>query len=261
MNFREVLCLDKKFLIFNLVVRNLKVRYRKSYLGMLWTTLIPAANAIVYFIVFKYVMNVGFDNYLLFIISGFLPWTMFNGAVMGGMESLVLNHALLSKVKLPLQSLIYAENATHVLNFLFSMPVLLIIFLLSTAGLSLNLLAYPVIIFHLIAIAVSLGVILGIGLVYLRDLRHMMVIIFQILFYLTPIIYRFDMVPEKFRFLLYLNPVGGIFILNQAIWIGVHQGPDVIYTAYASTFTWTIALVLIALSMLKNFQFKIVERL
>ena len=92
----EVFCLHRKFLLFNLIKRNLKLKYRQSYLGIFWTVLAPALNAGVYFVVFSFVMRVQLPHYLVFMFSGLLAWVFFSISLAHGMESIVNNYSLIS---------------------------------------------------------------------------------------------------------------------------------------------------------------------
>lgn len=225
LRFMDLLCLDRKYLVYNLVLRNIKLRYRKSFFGVFWTVLIPASNALVYYFVFQFVMRVQIDNYLMFVLAGLIPWTFFSQTVFTGMESLVSNHSILNKVPVPPYAFPMAEALTATLNLLAAIPVLLVVgFLTGVAwqwGWSLLLL--PLLIFLLGSIAYGLGLILSYAYVYLRDLRHLLTILLQIWFYLTPILYQPSMIPEKFRFVLYLNPVALIFEGFHAILAGSGQ--------------------------------------
>jgi len=210
-SFYDLLCINKKFLVYNLVMRNLKLRYRKSFFGFFWTILIPAVNALVYYVVFQFVMRVQIPNYLLFILSGLIPWTFFSSAILSSMESLVANHSILNKVPIPPYAFPFAEILTCLINFLGALPVLVIVALLHPFAIDWTVVLFPIPIVLLALQAYGVGLILAYGNVYFRDLRHVMVILIQIWFYATPIIYAPSMIPERYRFLMYFNPVGHLF--------------------------------------------------
>src|SRR3954453_19323172 len=92
LNFRplgiDFFCLGKKFLVYNMVSRNLKIKYRRSVLGVFWTLLSPIAMTVVYYFVFKVILQVRMPHYLVFILSGVLPWTFFSQSLSEGMESI-----------------------------------------------------------------------------------------------------------------------------------------------------------------------------
>src|SRR5262249_37544767 len=149
--------LHRKFLVYNLVNRNLKIRYRKSFFGMLWTVLIPATQACVFYFVFTQVLKVKTPNYLLMLMSGLVPWTFFIASIMGGLECLVGNHSLLNKVQLPVQALVSAETVTTLVNLIFSLPILVVLLVFSDAPVGMGSLQYPVLLGFLYLMAYSLA--------------------------------------------------------------------------------------------------------
>src|SRR5689334_7103760 len=94
----DLFCLGKKFLVFNLVSRNLKLKYRRSVLGVFWTLLSPIAMGMVYYFIFKVILKVQMPYYLAFILSGVLPWTFFNQTILEGLESVVGSWSIVTKV-------------------------------------------------------------------------------------------------------------------------------------------------------------------
>lgn len=217
-SLKEISGTRNKFIIYNLVTRNLKLRYRKSILGIFWTMLIPGMTAVVYYFVFQFVMRVSMPNYLFYLLLGLIPWTFISISISHGLESIVGNHSILNKVPLPIFIFPMSEVITAFLNLIFSIPVLLVVGLIMKVDVSVYWLTFP---FYLLALFLSsyfISLILGVLYVYFRDLRHIVSILMQIWFYGTPIIYDVAMVPQKYKFLLYLNPVGMIFHgLHEAI--------------------------------------------
>jgi lipopolysaccharide transport system permease protein len=207
----EFFGLNKKFLIYNLIIRNLKIKYRRSFFGMFWTVLIPAASALVYFVVFQFVMRVQIENYLLHIMAGLVPWTFLATSVVNSIDSLVGNHHLLNKVPLPTQSLPLAEVLTQFLNLLLSLPIVFVLMIATSSFAGWHIFQYLFLCGLLFLMVYSFSLLVAIGFVYLRDLKFLMTIVLQFWFYLTPIMYTTQMIPEKFKFLLWLNPVGLIF--------------------------------------------------
>jgi ABC-type polysaccharide/polyol phosphate export permease len=207
----ELFCLHRKFLLFNLIKRNLKLKYRQSYLGIFWTVLAPALNAGVYFVVFSFVMRVQLPHYLVFMFSGLLAWVFFSISLAHGMESIVNNYSLISKVPLPLNIFPFAETLTNLINYLLALPVLIIIGIFDQAPLGWPILMVPVYLALLVFQAYGFAMLLSVAYVYFRDLRYALSIVLQMWFYATPIIYSTAMIPEPMRPLMWLNPVSFIF--------------------------------------------------
>lgn len=254
----DMFCPNHKFLLFNLVTRNLKLKYRKSILGIFWTMLGPGLSAIIYFLIFKFVMKVTIPNYLLFLLIGLLPWTFFVTSLNNGLESLVMNQSLLNKIPLPIHSLPLSETATGLINFTLSLPVLLIVALISNATLSVSALLFPYLMLLLFLQAYGYAILLGIYFVYLRDLRHVLVIIIQVWFYITPIIYEEKMIPAELSIIKFLNPVFFIFSGIHDV-VVFNRWPPLETLAVATT--WTCALFLFSYYLLRKNQNTVVEYL
>lgn len=255
--FTDLLCLNRKFLVYNLILRNLKLRYRKSYVGIFWTMLIPAANALVYNVVFRYVMKVDIPNYLIFILFGIVPWSFFATSITNGMESLVANQPVLNKVPIPSFTFVLADTLTAFTNFVLAIPVLSLVIVFSEVPLNSYQLFLPVALILLLLQAYGLSLILAYAFVYLRDLRHLMGILLQILFYLTPVLYKTTMVPEQFQFALFLNPIAPIF---QFFHVAIGAEPFNIKFIIAP-FISTIVILVVSFVVCKKFNQQVVESL
>lgn len=251
-------CFDNLFLIYNLVLKNLKVRYRGSWLGLFWTVLIPAFTSFIYYVIFKFILKVNIDNYLVFIMSGLIPWTFFSQTLVAGLESLVGNHTLLNKVPIPPQSLVLAESYTYFINLIFSMPVLFAMILIDKIPLNVYMLQYFYFIILLFILANSISIILSFLYVYFRDLKFLISIIIQFWFYLTPIMYAKSMIPEAYFKFFYGNPIGIIFIsLHETV-----LEPQIVPSNYyiVST-TWTLSFLVLSILILNKYESDVVESL
>lgn len=252
----DFFCLHRKFLLYNLILRNLKIRYRKSLLGMLWTVLIPAGSAVIYYFVFQFVLKVRIENYLLFIISGMIPWTFFATTLGTGLEVILGNYGLLNKVPLPPQSLVLSEALTHFLNFVLSLPVIVVIFAVTMEVPAWTVLQYFVLMGLLLLQAYAIGLFFGLIYIYFRDLKYVIQLIIQFWFYLTPVMYKIDMIPEKYRDLIYLNPVGTIFSgFTKATVLKEWLSP----LEWAAAFGWTALAVLVSVLILNKLRHNIIE--
>lgn len=208
---REVAGFNSKFAIYNLVIRNLKLRYRKSALGLLWTMLIPAFNAVVFYFAFQVIFRAQIPHYLMFLMSGIVFWNFFNQSVLMGLESIVGHHSILNKVPVAPSIFPLSEVLGNFINLGLSFPILVIVAFFFGSGISyIWLYALPWI-FLLFLQAYFLGLWCGVLFIFFRDLRHIAVIVLQAWFYMTPVVYEGSMVPKSFEFIKILNPVWLIF--------------------------------------------------
>ena len=222
--FYDFFCLHRKFILLNFLLRNLKLKYRRSVFGYFWTLLIPLSQVAIYYFVYRVVLKVDVPNYLSFIVSGILPWVFFTSSVNESMDSLVNGYLLLNHAPVPIQVFPLASTLTNFINFVPSISLILLISWLDT-GVAPGLEAILIIPLCLafFVFTYSLSFLLACTYVYLRDLKYLISIGIQLWMYLTPILYRAEMVPERYRLILYLNPLAGFFsvlrklLFNQSL--------------------------------------------
>jgi lipopolysaccharide transport system permease protein len=191
-----------------LVKKEVTLRYRRTYLGFLWSLLNPLLTALVLFIAFRVFMRFEIENFVLFLLAALLPWTWFSASVTMSVHALVGNVSLIKKVIFPKHFLLLATVIAQLINFLFSLPVLVGLVYYYGSAPSLNwLLGIPLLV--VVQFAVLYGLVLIISMVnaFFRDLEYLVTVLLGLLFWMTPIIYPLAAVPEKYRVLLVMNPV------------------------------------------------------
>lgn len=199
-------------LIYNLAMKQIKVSIKQSFFGILWTILKPVATVLILTVVFSKIAKFPSDGipYPLFTFGAFLPWTFFTTIIAVGVPSLVSNAHLIKKIYfprviLPLSAVIGASLDVFITGILFI--ILLIVY---KVHLTLNLLfIFPVIAIEFL-FGFGLALLLGTANVWYRDVTQATGLMLQFWMYLTPIIYPFSMVPERFRTLYSLNPMVGV---------------------------------------------------
>ncbi|MBX7144608.1 MAG: ABC transporter permease [Oligoflexia bacterium] len=195
-------------LISALVVRHLSIRYRGSVLGFLWSFLNPLCLMLVYTLVFRhYIRFNGVPNYTIFLFCGLLPWIWLSSALLEGTNAIVASGHLITKSMFPALILPLVAVLTTMVNFVLSLPLLFVFVWL--AGLE----------FHLTMLLIPLAIILqclfvfGVTLatstlnVRFRDVQHLLANALTLLFFLCPVVYPVESVPERWRFTLDLNPL------------------------------------------------------
>jgi len=200
-------------LLFNLTLREVRGKYKRTIFGQLWSLANPLALMLIYTFVFGFIFRItpapgdpsGLDVFALWLLCGLLPWTFFANVVNQGLNSLVANANLIQKVSfkrivLPL-SLVGAAGY----NWLFEMAVLVIALSIVGAFVLPWLPLLIVIMFLLMVFAAGVALMLSIANVYFRDTQYFLSIILQMWLYLTPIIYPLSLVQEQ------SNRIGGLF--------------------------------------------------
>jgi lipopolysaccharide transport system permease protein len=205
MIFRELLAY--RALIQTLVIRDLKVRYRGSALGLLWTLLNPLLYMGIYALVFSVYIRIGMERYAAFLLCGLLPWIWFSSSLVSGTTSIIEGAGLIKKVFFPPQVLPTVSVIANFVNFLLSLPLLFAILLLFGVSLGWALLALPLIMAMQFALILGFTLIVSAVSVRYRDIPPILTHLLSFWFFLTPIIYPITQAPERFRALLLLNPV------------------------------------------------------
>ncbi len=218
----------RRELVRNLVARQLKLRYKSSSLGFLWSLLNPLIMALVYYFVFKNVFTgwkaMGIENYGAYLVSGLFAWNFFAGSVGDSATAFVGNISLVKKVYFPRIILPVSAVLTNLVNFLLSLVVLFILLIVWkvpstwTIPSGICLLMLPVLMLIQLMLACGLSFFISSLNVLFRDVEHMLQVILFAGFFLTPVIYPYELVvPEHLRLLYFLNPMASIIVGYQSI--------------------------------------------
>ena len=206
MNIIKDIVKYKEFLKSN-VKKDIRGKYKGSFLGVLWSFVNPLLSVIIYAIVFHYIMRFQIENYLIYLIAGIIPWTFFTTSITSGMNSIIFNADIIKKVYFPRIILPISSVTSALVNFLISCIIIVIFALISGVGVGYSLLFLPII--ALIQYILTLGIVFILSAVeiYVRDIEHIINFFVGMLFYVTPILYTSDYVPKEFSFILKLNPL------------------------------------------------------
>ena len=196
-----------KTLVNALTLRYLASRYRGSILGFFWTFLNPLFLMLIYTVVFKYYMRFDdVDNYTIFLFVGLLQWIWTSSALIESSTSIVSSASFITKSMFPAHILPTVASLTSLINFLLSLPLLFIFMIFFKVPFYSTIFYLPFVILIQFIFLYALGLILSIMNVYLRDTQHLLGNILNFLFFLSPILYPIDKVPEKFLWTLKINP-------------------------------------------------------
>ncbi|HYS08122.1 MAG TPA: ABC transporter permease [Myxococcales bacterium] len=201
-------------LVAMLVVRELKVRYKRSLLGMLWTMLNPLLLMAVYTVVFATIMRSPQRNFALFLLSGLLPWLFFSTAILQGLTSILTNQELIRKVRLPQAVFPLSVVGSNLVNFALSLFPLFLLMAVVRQPFTPALLFLPAGIFVLALFTSGVTLLFSTFTVFFRDVRHLTEVLLQMLLYLSPVLYDQQLLGERsewwfraFNLFLRLNPL------------------------------------------------------
>jgi lipopolysaccharide transport system permease protein len=203
---------SKRELLGYWTLREIKVRYKQSLLGILWAIIQPLALAIAYSFVFSYILDVPTNDipYPIFVFTALVPWTFFASSAAGGIPSIVNQISLVTKTPFPRIIFPIGVLLATLMDYLVAFAIFIGMFVFYQVELSIHVIWWPLLV--AVQILLSLGVLLlGSSLiVFFRDIRFLVPLITQLWMYATPIVYPLDLVPEQIRPVYYLNPMVGI---------------------------------------------------
>ncbi|NLW36363.1 MAG: ABC transporter permease [Syntrophorhabdus aromaticivorans] len=200
-------------IILVLIQKDLKVRYKNTFFGYLWSVGHPLAFAVVFYIAFKVVVRIQVDDYVLFLISGLFPWQWFNNSLNTAPMIFLANASIIKKISFPRELLPITLVLQDMLHFLFSIPVIILfIYIYGKTPSFLWLYGIPMLLLIQFLMMCGICLIVASTNLFFRDLERLTAIATTLLFYFTPIFYPERMVPDKFQHLLVLNPLAHLMI-------------------------------------------------
>ena len=199
-------------LLYFLTLRDIKVRYKQTLMGVAWVLIQPLLTVLIFTLVFnRFVrLETGSLPYALFAFSGLLLWLFFATAVTNSTHSLVSNANLITKVYFPRMYVPAASVGAGLVDLAVAFLLLIVLCFYYGVGLTLNALLLPLFIFLMALLALGVGLISAAVTVKYRDLRHALPFVIQLWMFASPVIYPTSLVPEKWKWLMLINPVAGI---------------------------------------------------
>lgn len=233
-------------LLAMLVRRDIKVRYKQTALGAAWVILRPLLSVAIFTVIFGRLVRVPSEGYpyAVFVYSALLPWTFFAGAVSSSGNSMVGSAGLIGKVYFPRLIVPFSSVGAGIVDFAVSASFLLVLLPLLGAGWSTNLLAVPLLLIPVLVLALGVGTLFSALAVAYRDFVGIMGFVLQVWMYATPVIYASSLVPERWRFLLHVNPMTGLVEGFRSAFLG--RPFDLVSIAVSSSVACAMFLVGIA---------------
>jgi len=217
-------------LLWFLALRDIQVRYKQTLLGVFWAVLQPIALMIA-LTCLRRVMGMGGANDVIFVFAAILPWTFFAASVTGSTNSLVANAHMLRKIYFPRLLVPLAAVGAPLMDYAVSFCVLFLMMTLPWFAIAptWQFALLPLLVLTTIIAALGVGVMLSALTVAYRDFRYVVTLLVQLWFFATPVIYSLDDIPERFRFVMWFNPMGGtIEAFRDAV-----MGTPIDYVAWA----------------------------
>ena len=229
-------------LVRNLVIRDIKLRYRNSVLGFVWCLGNPLLMMAVFTVVFTILMPTDIPKYPVFILCALLPWNYFNTSIMGAIDSIVGNAHLIKKVYFPREVLPLSIVLANLVNFLLALIVLFAMLFAFRVHLTPWALYLPLIIFIQTIFTLGLGLIFATLNVFYRDTKIIMEVGMLAWFFLTPVFYQVEaLVPKYARLMYWVNPMASFISWYRIVlYHGISMEPGFIFRTLVTS---VIALV------------------
>ena len=231
--------------------KDIRGKYKGSFLGVLWSFINPLLTALVYAIVFPFILKGSQDNYVTFIVIAILPWNWFTTVISQGTFCILANAGIIKKVYFPREILPISTATSGLVNFLISTPIILMFLLFSGIGFSKYILFLPVIAIIQYLLTLAIIMITSAINVYIRDAEYIINFFVTMLFYATPVLYSADLFPKQFRQFLYLNPMTTIINGYRDIFY-YKQMPDCL--ALGIIFIISILLLLLGFKIFRKLE-------
>ncbi len=240
------------------VRKEIRGKYKGSFLGVLWSFVNPLLTTLVYAIVFPFLLKGAQPHYTTFIVIAILPWSWFTTVISQGTSTILVNGNILKKVYFPREILPISINVSGLINFLISCLIVCIFVMVSGIGFSINIIFLPIVILIQFVLLQGIIFITSSINVYVRDLEYIVNFLVTMLFYGTPVLYSIDMFPQKIQNILYFNPMTTIIESYRKIFF-YHEAPN--FLSLLFVFLFSVALLFIGIKVFKKLSKGFAEEL
>jgi len=263
-----------RYLLRNLVSRDLKARYKNSIFGILWSLLNPLAMMLVFTLLFTFMGNSETRQYAIFVLVGLIPWNFFSGSMMSGTTAVTSNSSLIKKVYFPRELLPGSALLSNLVNFAIAFIVLVVFLYIFGIGLTVHALWVPVILLTQLIFTLGLVLLLGALNVFYRDVLMILEVVMLAWFFLTPIFYSLEVFGETATILgvtfnpaqvmRWINPMASIVDGYRTVLWGTYgsEGPVAMNPAFLlRTFVTSVVILLSGYLVFSRLEHKFGEKL
>ena len=244
---------DYRELLKTSVKKDIRGRYKASVLGVLWSFINPLLQVLVYAIVFPYLMKGAADHYVVYLVTGIIPWTFFQTVVNQCTTSIKSNSGIIKKVYFPRIILMLSAFLSGLINFFISCVIIVVFCLIFGMGISWHIVLVPLIAVTEGLFGLALGTIFGAIDAYIQDTEYIVNFILMMAMYGAPIIYEINIFPQgsKIGALIQINPMTKIMNAYRDVFM-YHQIPDM--GAIGIVFVMSLILFIIAVALFNRMQ-------
>lgn len=232
-------------LLITSVKKEIRGKYKASMLGVLWSFINPLLQVVVYALVFPYLLRNTGDNYLVYLVTGIIPWNFFVTVITGCVSCIKVNAGIIKKVYFPRSILPVAIAISGLINFFISCIIVIFVCIFGGVGVSWHLILIPIVGTVQMIFTLGIGMILGACDAYVQDLEYIVNFLIQLAMYGTPIVYDLNMFSGSNNILVKLikiNPLTTIISAYRDIFM-YHQIPDLFQFGIVTLVSFAILFV------------------
>lgn len=233
-----------KDLFLELVKKDIKLKYRNSYIGVLWSMLNPLLMMVVLSVIFSTLFKSSIENFPIYVLIGRLVYTLFSESTSFAMDSVLANSQLIKKVYVPKYFFPISRICSSFITNLISLVPIIIVMLVTGMEFSFYNLLIIVPIVFMFLICTGFGLIMATVNVFFRDIKHLYSVILLILMYATPIFYPESIIPDQYKFILYVNPMYPVLHMfrDSVMYNSILSEEDIIFSCVQAVICLIIGL-------------------
>ncbi len=238
------------------IKKEIRGKYKGSFLGILWSFINPLLMVTVYAIVFPYIMKIETPNYLVFLICGVIPWSFFTMSLSQGTTTITNNSNLIKKVYFPREILPLSVVTSALINFLISCVIILLFVLFGGIGLSWHLVFLPLIV--LVQFIFTLAIVFALSSfnVYVKDVEYIVAFLINLFFYATPVLYTTELFRGPILLIFQLNPMAHLIDAYRDVFY-LHQIPN--FLGLGILFIISIIMLIVGYNIFKKLEKRFAE--
>lgn len=236
--------------------KELRTRYKGSFLGFLWTFVNPLLQLTVYSLIFPFIMNIQQENYAMFMFVALIPWNFFTASIQGTCGLIVWNSSLVTKVYFPREILPISYALSGMMNMIFSYAIVFPMLAIFRIPFTWNILWLPILIVTQTILCMGIAMLFSSINVFFRDLEYFIGVVLMALYFLTPIMYDITVMPLRIRWILRINPMTNFVELYRDI---TYYGIGLNIPMYFGTLVYSIIVFVIGYIVFGKLQRKFTE--
>lgn len=243
-------------LISVITEKELKVRYKSSVLGYLWSIANPLLFALIYYFIFKLVMRVQIPNYTVFLITGLFPWQWFSSSTSNSLFAFISNAQIIKKTVFPRSVIPLSNVMMEFLHFLCTIPVIIVFLLIYGMRPHIDWIwGIPLIALAQMTFTFGLSLMLSTLNLFFRDLERFITLGLMLMFYCTPILYSIDLIPENYRAFVEGNPLSLLIIC----WRDLFMNGKFDFLNIAELYMYAFAMMLVGGWVFNKLKYRFAE--